>query len=476
MTETDRRKPHTVLFMSTLITAEVVCAFESVMMYSALPTMNRFYGDPVGVGWLVTAFLLVASASAAVGGRLGDLYGRSQVTIAMLMFAAAGSLISAWAPSLAWVIAGRAVQGLSGAIFPLVIGLARENLPHDKVPVAIGYLGATAAIGAAVGLIMGGVIVDHFPWHWMFYLSSGLACISIVLCIIFVPPSPRQQQTEKLDVVGGVLFVPAIALVLFALTSGRDWGWLDWRTLGMTLAGLALLAVWARYEWSHANPLIDVRQLASRNLALTNLAAALFGLGASQVMLVMLLLLQQPAWTGIGLGLSATMAGMVKLPGNFIALVGGPLSGYITARHGGRAALITGSAVIAASWIILAISHDNLWFIGTMMVFAGLGGSMTFAAIPNLVVEAVPQDRTSEATGITVVVRQASAAVGSQIAIFLLASSTIVDPAMGPGVHASPAAYQLTILAMAGVSILCLLTGVALPKKVPAATLKVKPA
>lgn len=460
------------MFLPTLIIAEVVCAFESVMMYSALPTMNRFYGDPVGVGWLVTGFLLVASASAAVGGRLGDLYGRSRVTIAMLMCAAVGSMISAWAPSLAWVIVGRAVQGLSGAIFPLVIGLARENLPRERVPIAIGYLGATAAIGAAVGLILGGVIVDHFPWHWIFYLSSGLAGIAILLALAFVPPSPRQPRTDKLDVVGGVLFVPAIALVLFALTNGRHWGWMDWRTLGMTAAGLITLATWARYEWAHPNPLIDVRQLAGRNLALTNLAAALFGLGASQVMLVMLLLLQQPAWTGIGLGLSATMAGMVKLPGNFIALVGGPLSGHITARYGGRAALICGSTVIAASWIALAISHDNLWFIGTMMVFAGLGGSMTFAAIPNLIVEAVPQERTSEATGITVVVRQASAAIGSQIAIFLLATSTVSDPAMGPGVHAAPAAFQMTILAMAGVSILCLLTGLALPTKKPGATLK----
>lgn len=112
------RQPGSTVILMVLIVAEIVSAFESVMMYTALTTMNRMYHDPVGVGWVITAFLLVGAASAAVGGRLGDIYGRGRILIAMLVAATIGSLISAWAPSLNWVIFGRAIQGLAGAIFP----------------------------------------------------------------------------------------------------------------------------------------------------------------------------------------------------------------------------------------------------------------------------------------------------------------------------------------------------------------------
>src|SRR5215212_1459335 len=101
------------LLLLSLMLGEITGSFETGMMYAALPTMTKVYGDPAGVGWLITAFMLVGAASAAICGRLGDIFGRSRLLLLLLALAAIGSLLSAFAPSLNWVILGRALQGLS---------------------------------------------------------------------------------------------------------------------------------------------------------------------------------------------------------------------------------------------------------------------------------------------------------------------------------------------------------------------------
>ena len=110
------------------------------MMFGALATISREFRDPVMAGWLITGFLLVGAASAALSSRLGDLFGRKRVAVVLLALAAAGSLTSALAPTLTVMIVGRAIQGFSSALLPLCVGLVREHLPARRVDVSIGWL------------------------------------------------------------------------------------------------------------------------------------------------------------------------------------------------------------------------------------------------------------------------------------------------------------------------------------------------
>jgi MFS family permease len=451
--------------LAVLIAAVVTATFEVGMMYSALPTMSRQFADPVGVGWLITAFLLVSAAATAVCSRLGDLFGRGRLLLAMLLLSVIGSSISALAPSLAWVIIGRSVQGASEAIMPLSFGLVREHLAPHQAPYGISVIAATAAIGAGFGVLLGGVIVDHLPWQSLFFFSAALSLLCLLAAWRVLPPSRRRAGKAQLDVVGGLLFVPAIATILFAITKAKTWGWLDHRTLGVLASGVVALALWARYEWRHPNPLIDVRQLARRQVGLTNIAMALFGLGAAQAMLVLLMLLQQPRWTGAGLALSATIAGALKLPANLMGLLAGPWCGRITVRDGARRAMLYGSALLGAGWCILTLWHGSFWFIAVIVLALGFSGTMVYAAMPNLIVEATPEARTSEAVGLTQVVRATATAVGAQVATFLLATTTVTDPARGPGIYPSAGAYDLCFAFITLTAILCLLTTLAMPGK-----------
>lgn len=451
------------VFMFVMIVAELTSAFEASMIYAALATLFKVYGDPVGVGWLVTGFLLVSAGAAAVVGRLGDMYGRSRLLIAMLILALIGSLISAFTTSLGWVIAGRAMQGAAAAILPLCYGLVRERVPQEKVPLCIGIVAGTATLGAALGYLVGGVIVDHLPWHSLFLCSAALAAFGTVLCWWLLEPSKPSAEAGELDVVGGLLFVPAITGILYAITQAKTWGWGDARTLSLLGTGGAVLVFWVWHELRHKNPLIDVRLLANRQIALANLAFGCAAFGVFQSQMIILPLMQQPEWTLVGLGVTASFAGALKGGATLLGTVGGPWAGHMAGHRGGRHALLVGSGLLTVVWAVTAAWHSNLWFVAAAGVLATVGMGVIYGAVPNLVVEATPKHRVSEATGLSSVVRAIFGALGAQAIAMILASSTVSDPAQGPGVFPTAEAYAAALTMVAVASALCLLLAFLLP-------------
>jgi MFS family permease len=457
------------ILLPVLVIAEITSSFEVSMMYAAMATLLREFGDPAGVGWLITAYLLVGSVSAALCSRLGDLFGRRRLALAMLACSLGGSLISLFSSNLAGLVAGRAMQGLSAALLPLAVGLVREHLPAARVPVAIGWIAAMASFSAGVGILLGGVFVDTLGWRWIFGFSAGHALLAWVL-VAWKVPSARPARRPKpanpargTDLLGGVLYAPAIAAVLWALSRLKAHGLADPLTLALLVGGAVLIAVWALWEWRHPEPLIDVRRIGERQVGLAMVLMLLFGLGTAQLMLVLMLLAQQPVWTGIGLGLTATLAGAIKLPSNFMGLVGAPWSGRIAARDGARRAALWGSLIICAGWIGLTGWHTTPWLLVGWALVITLGGSMLFAAVPNLVVEVAPPERTSEITGLAQVVRTVGSAVGTQGASLLLAAWTISDAAHGPAAFPNAQAYLMTFAAITACAAAGVVAALALP-------------
>lgn len=453
------------LMMLALLVAELTSTFEVGMLLSALSKMYGTFNDPVGVGWLITSFLLVGAATTAVCGRLGDMLGRGRVMLVLLFCAGIGSVISAVSTTLPWIIFGRAVQGMSAAMMALCIGLVREYLPPGRVALGVGFITATATVGVGVGMVLGGVIVDNLTWPWLFYCSAALAGLSMVLVIAFVPLTPGAGFSRDVDILGGILFAPAVAGILFAVTRVKSWGWWDGRTLGWIGGGIVVLILWTVYELRHKNPLINVRLFTHRQVALTYLAMALFALGTSQLMQVILLLLQQPEWTLVGFGVSATMAAMLKFPSLAMSVVAAPWSGSIAGRHGARRAMLVGAVLVALGWMGMTAYHSAIWLIVAMLFLISFGGAMMYAAMPNLLIESVPADRTSEAIGLLHVMRTTFTAIGAQIAAFTLASSTVSDAARGPGSYPAASAYLLTFFLITAVAWLTLLVTLALPRR-----------
>lgn len=452
------------ILLTVLCIAEITAAFETAMIYSVVGKLIKVYGDPVKVGWLVTIYLLIGAAAAAVVARLGDIYGRRRTMLILLAITGFASLLSASSPNLGWLVVGRGLQGLAAAILPLCIGLARENVEPPRMPMAIGIIMSGAAAGTAMGLLLGGVIADHFDWHGVFYASAAMAALALVLIALIVPVSPRSAMpAEGIDFASAGLFVPGLIALLLAISNIRDWGWTDWRVAALAALGIGLLLVWIVRSLRLPAPLIDVRLFADRRVAVANLSYALLSLGSVQLTLVFAIVLQSPTWTGIGLGLTATAAGLIKLPSNLLALFAGPLAGYLNVRIGRRLTMALGGLMATAGWTGALQMHHAAWMIGAWMCIISFGTSFVYSTGPTVVVDAVPMERTGEATGMLAVVRSVAMGIGALVIGVLLATSTVTR-ASEAGAYPDSRAFTLTVLAITALTLASALAALLLPR------------
>ncbi|HLS97612.1 MAG: MFS transporter [Porticoccaceae bacterium] len=448
-------RANAVKLMLGLLSAEVLSAFELSMLYAALKAMIADFGNPEAVGWVMTSFFLASAVSAAICGRLGDIFGRKRVLMVVIALSIVGSLIAAFSSTLEWVIVGRVVQGTAGAVFPLCIGLVRENVKAESAPIFIGILAATLTVTMGMGTFLGGVIVDNLSWHWVFFAGAAAGVVAFFTIGLWMPRSPGRPFDRRTNLVGGVLFAPGVVLVLLGISEAPHWGWTSVNTLLCLSGGAAFLAAWAASELRAAVPLLDVRLLAHRQVLLVNLGSAVLGLTAFQSMQLWSIVLQQPTATGVGLGLSATLAGVVLLPKTLIALASGPSAGWLISHYSGRVAMMAGAGIMLLGWVMLGFKHDSLWFIAPMLLLLGFGMSMFYSSIPIVIAQSVPLDRTSEASGMMLVIRSTAMGIGAQVVAYISDSSTIaVDGASYPD---QTAVYRVIGYVVAGCVVMILI-------------------
>lgn len=271
---------------------------------------------------------------------------------------------------------------------------------------------------------------------------------------ILVPPGQPHPHSRDLDIVGGILFVPGVVALLIAISKLKDWGFGDYRFIGLTLGSLAIIAVWIRYEYRHSNPLLDVKMLAQRELALANLSIFMVGLAPFQLTLVMMMMLQQSPATGIGLGLTAAAAGALKIPGNIASTITTPLSGHLCESLGERFIALTGFGLNMASWALLLAGFHSFWAIFAAIVACTIGGSMCLVGVNNNVMRISPQARVSEAIGMVTLVRSISVTLGAQILTIILGAAVLGTSGSAVSVYSTAFAFLL-VFSTAGFLITC---------------------
>lgn len=453
--------------MAVLMLVEVLSSLESSMVVTALPTVLKEFKNITSAGWLVSCFLLASAASAAVGGRLGDLFGRRRLLLILVGLCAIGSLISVVATKLEWIILGRTIQGASGAILPLCYGMTRELAAPGKAPLWIGLLTGGYSFAAAIGYILGGYLADSGSWRSVFLVTAVYAVLLLPLMLWVIPATRGVKGEGKFDLLGAVLFAPAVAAVLYGITAASKQGWDAPGALGPFVIGIIVIIIWARHELRLADPLINLRLLKRREIMLGNGCAALASLGVMQLPLITLLLFQQPRLAGVGLAVSATVAGFLKLPSNVGSLVAAPLGGYVSGKYGARWAMLQGAIVGAAGWVSLYFLHDTILQVVVGTMICAFGSSILLSAIPNLVLEGAPMERSSEVTGLTSVIRSMFAGIGAQVITILLATSQVADPKSGAD-YPAQSAYQLTFLCIAATAVAIAALCMAVPIRRPA--------
>ena len=198
------------------------------------------------VSWVLTGFLVSASISTPIAGKLGDLYGKGRVLTVVLVLFSLGAVINALAGSIEVVIAGRVLQGVAGGVFPLAFGIVRDTFPREHIPGGLSIVSAIFGIGGGIGLPLSGVIVDNLDLQWLFWINL-FALPAAVAAYRLVPPSPPVEHA-RVDWLGAALLSGGLAGILLGVSQASEWGWGSPANVGSIAGGLALIAVFVFVE------------------------------------------------------------------------------------------------------------------------------------------------------------------------------------------------------------------------------------
>lgn len=443
--------------MFVLVAACVSFALAQTVVVPAIPAIAEEVGTSTSAAsWLLTGFLLSASVSTPIVGKLGDVYGKGRVLSAVLVLFSVGGVLNAFADSIGVLVAGRVLQGVAGGVFPLAFGIVRDTFPKDRVPGALGVVSAVFGIGGAIGLPLSGVILDHGHVSLIFWVN--VLALPVALAAYRVVPSTIHGGRARIDWTGAALLSAALSALLLGVSQSGSWGWGSPRTIGLIVGGLAALAVWVAVESRIQEPLIAMSVLRRPVVAATNLAGLLVGVSMFASFLAIPQFAQAPEDTGYGFGSSVTVSGLLLVPVAVAQLVAGTYVGRLEARFGSRVVLAIGALMAAVAFTGMALVHSSPWHFVVSGALFGTGLTLSLASMANLVISSVDQREVGVASGINTVTRTVGGSFGAAIATAILSTHTLPD-----GLP-TEAAYTAAFGFSAGAALLAFLAAILVPR------------
>ncbi|WP_028709046.1 MFS transporter [Propionicicella superfundia] len=417
---------------------------------------------PADTSWVITATLLAAAVAVPLAGRLGDIWGKRPVLMASLLPLIAGTVVCALSSSLLPMILGRSLQGLGMGVVPLGISLLREIVPAERVGSAVATMSASMGIGGALGLPFAAVVGQTTSWRVMFWTFAGLALTALVLVWRCVPAGLPPQRTARFDGLGAGWLSFGLVCLLLGISRGAEWGWTSSLTLGLLWLAFLALALFSIRQVRTDQPLINVRGLADRRIALTNIASLLISFSTYALSYVVPQILQLPAATGYGLGQSMVAMALWLAPGGLAMLAVAPRSARLSARYGPKVTIVLGAVVSATGFASAVPLMATTWGILAVVVACNAGLGMAYAAIPLVIMDAVPPRETASANGVNTLARAigtstAGAVIGSLLAGLSSSVAGYTVPSLG-GLH-------LVMLISAGAGLGAAILAIALPRR-----------
>jgi EmrB/QacA subfamily drug resistance transporter len=427
------------VLVATILASTIAYVDESVVNI-ALPAIERELATSAAVvQWLVNAYTLCLAALLLIGGAAADRYGRRKMFITGASIFAAASLGCGLSPNVALLILARAVQGFGAALLiPCSLALIGASFDEAERGRAIGTWAGFSAVAGAVGPILGGFIVDHFSWRWIFLINPLLALPAIWIAAEHVPESADPLATGRLDWRGGFFALSGLAGVCFGLIAAPDFGWTDARALAPLVSGVVLLGVFLWVERRDPAPMLPLELFRSRTFSAVNLLTLLLYAALAAAFFFLPFAFIQVH------GYSAVLTGVAFLPFTIIMALLSRWSGGLVDRLGARLPLVVGPAMTALGFGLLAytVRGGAYWAFLVSLSVLGLGMAVSVAPLTTTVMNAVPTDK----MGVASAINNAVAALASllAVAIFGAMALALYDRSLDHALAQSSHSVQLT--------------------------------
>ena len=388
-------------------------ALDSSIVNVALPDIQRdLHFSPSSLIWVVDAFVITFGSFLLLAGRLGDLIGRKKVFLGGIALFTASSALCGVATSQALLITGRFLQGAGGAFSSSVIVaiiVTEFPDPAERARAMSAYIFVTVT-GAALGLLVGGVLTQALSWHWIFFINVPIGIVTFILGRSLIDENVGLGIRTGVDVVGSVLITVALMLAIYAIIQATGYGWVSAHTLGYGGVAVVMLAGFFVLESRLANPIMPLRILRTKTLLNSSVVRGFLAAGAFTTFFLGALYFENV------LGYSPVRTGLAFLP---VSVMMGALSSGITARlvgrYGNKRVLVPGMiAALAGLLLLTRIGPDTNYFALIMPAFIliGLGAGLAFMPLLSIAMADVPTADAGLGSGVVNVSMQMASALG----------------------------------------------------------------
>jgi EmrB/QacA subfamily drug resistance transporter len=443
--------------LPVLLVAQLMVILDITAVNIALPHIAADLGlSGSSISWTITSYSLIFGSLLLFGGRAADLLGRRRMFLAGLGVFTASSFASAMAASATTLFAARAGQGLGAALLsPAALSIVTAAFQGTQRAKALAAWGAVGGAGAAIGVLVGGLLTEVADWRTIFYVNLPVAAALLVAALKVVPADTQKPRWRGLDAPGAALATTSLAAIVYGITQADAAGWTSFQTHLCGLGGLAGLAAFAVYERNVDAPLLRVERIADRAVGgglVLMLAAAgsIFGL-----FLLCSLYLQNV------LGMGSLTTGLAFIPLALAAGVGAHGAGHVVAGHGVRGPLAGAFAVAAVGMLLLSRVGEHGSYAADVlpgMLVAGFGLGIAVVSVSMAILAGTRADETGMISGLNSTGHEIGGTLG--VAIFSTiaagASGAILGPHAASGIgHAfSIAALVATLASLVAIVVL----------------------
>lgn len=410
--------------VASLALAMLLASLGTSIANVTLPTLATAFGAPFqDVQWVVLAYILTITVASVSVGRLGDVLGHRRVLLGGLALFVAASILCAVAPTLWWLIAARALQGLGAAILmALAVALVGGTVPKERTGRAMGLLGTTSAIGTALGPSLGGLLLAGPGWSATFFALAGLGVVNFILAGRFLPAGakPASGKAAGIDVPGSLLLAVSLGAYALAMTMGK--GEVGAVNLGLLLVAVLMAGCFVVVERRVAAPLVRLATLKdatfSTGLALNLVVAAV----------MMATLVVGPFYLARALGLGTALVGVIMSVGPVVSVFSGVPAGRAVDRFGARnmASLGLGAMTIGAFGLALLPEFIGLAGYIAALILLTPGYQLFQAANNTAIMKGVSADQRGVFSGMLTLSRNLGLLTGASLmgAVFAIAVGT----------------------------------------------------